>query len=132
MRGDLIVYLEQPQLGRRQPCKCVVYVAGENLPRRPIVQFDEVAFGMLHDFHAMACRAYNKKTVLFAKSSDPRTALKCRSTRNAAVQPRRGRIVGEHARHRRQVTNVPVDHPKDRDDRSLVRGDRIEIMPMSA
>jgi hypothetical protein len=64
----------------------VVYVAGENLPRRSIVQFDEVAFGMLQNFHAMACREHNKqKTVLLAKSSDPRTALKCRSTRNAAV-----------------------------------------------
>jgi hypothetical protein len=72
MRGDLIVCPEQPQLGRRQPCKCVVYVAGENLPRRPIVQFDEVAFGMLHVFHAMAYREHNEqKTVMLAKSSDP-------------------------------------------------------------
>jgi hypothetical protein len=61
MRGDLIVYLEQAQFGRRQPCKCVVYVTGENLPRRPIVQFDAVAFGMLHDFHAMACREHNEQ-----------------------------------------------------------------------
>jgi hypothetical protein len=87
------------------------YVAGENLPRRVIVQFDEVAFGMLHDFHAMARREHNEqKTAMLAESSDPRTALKCRPTRNAAVLPRRGRILGEHARHRRQVTNVPVDH----------------------
>jgi hypothetical protein len=68
-----------------------------------------------------------KKTVLFAKSSDPRTALKCRSTRNAAVQRRRGRIVGDHARHRRQVTNVPVDHAEERNDGGLISGDAEEI-----
>src|SRR5258707_15712721 len=61
LRCDLIVYLEQPQLGRRQPCKCVVNVAGENLPRRPIVQFDEGAFGVLHDFHAMPGCEHNDK-----------------------------------------------------------------------
>jgi hypothetical protein len=33
----------------------VVYIAGENLPRRSIVQFDDVAFGMLYDLHATAC-----------------------------------------------------------------------------
>ena len=59
MRGDLIVYFEQPQLGRRQLCKGVVYIAGENLPRRSIVQFDDVAFGMLHDFHAVPCREHS-------------------------------------------------------------------------
>ena len=81
MRGDLIAYLEQPQLGGRQPCKCAVYVAGENLPCRSIVQFDDVTFGMLHDSHTMACRKHNKrKTVMPAKSSDPCPALKCRST----------------------------------------------------
>jgi hypothetical protein len=59
----------------------VVYVAGENLPRRPIVQFDEVAFGMFHDFHAMApCKHNQEKTVMLAESSNPRAALKCRST----------------------------------------------------
>jgi hypothetical protein len=89
MRGDLIVYLEHPQLGRRQPCKSVVYIAREDLPRRSIVQFDDVAFGMLHDSHAMACRKHNKRqTVMLAKSSDPCAALKCRSTSNAAVQSR--------------------------------------------
>src|SRR3981189_234842 len=86
MRGDLIVYLEQTQLGRRQPCKGVVYIAGENLPRRSIVQFDDVAFGMLHDFHATACcETDQQKTVMLAKSSDPCTALKCRSTQTAAL-----------------------------------------------
>jgi hypothetical protein len=84
MRSDLIVYLEQPQLGRRQPRKCVVYVAGENLPRRSIVQFDDVAFGMLHDSHALTCRnPTNEKGG--ARREFP--ALKCRSTLNAAVQP---------------------------------------------
>jgi len=61
MRGDLIVYLEQPQLGRRQPCKRVVYIAGENLPRRPVIQFDEMAFGVLQDFHAVALSRTQRK-----------------------------------------------------------------------
>jgi hypothetical protein len=45
---------------------------GKILPRRPIVQFDEVAFGVLHVFHAMAYREHNEqKTVMLARSSDP-------------------------------------------------------------
>jgi hypothetical protein len=35
----------------------------------------------------------------------------------------RGRIVGEHARHRRKVADVPVDRAEQRDDRGLVGGD---------
>jgi len=127
MRGDLIVYLEQPQLGRRQPCKCVVYVAGENLPRRPIVQFDEVAFGMLHDFHAMACRAYNKKngTVRQEFRSSYRAEMPLHAKRGGTAAP--GPDSGEHARHRRQVTNVPVEHAEERNDGGLISGDAEEI-----
>jgi hypothetical protein len=35
--------------------------------------------------------------------------------------------MGKHARHRRQVADVAVDHAKQRDDGCLVRGDRIEV-----
>src|ERR1700694_2588877 len=54
VRSDLVIYLEQSQLRRRQPHQRIVHVAGENLPRRPIVQFDDMAFGMLQDFHGLA------------------------------------------------------------------------------
>jgi len=33
----------------------------------------------------------------------------------------------KHARHRRQVADVAVDHAEQRDDRGLVGGDRVEI-----
>jgi hypothetical protein len=36
-------------------------------------------------------------------------------------------IVRKHARHRLQITDVPVYHPEQGDDRGLVCGDRIEI-----
>jgi hypothetical protein len=68
---------------------CGVYRRG-NLPRRSIVQFDDVAFGMLHDFHAtVSCETNKQKTVMLAKRSDPCTALKCCSTRNAAAHAAR-------------------------------------------
>ena len=51
MRGDFIVDLEQPKLRRRQPGQCVIDVAGKNLPRRAIIQFDEMAFGVFQDLH---------------------------------------------------------------------------------
>ena len=35
------------------------------------------------------------------------------------------RIVGKDAGHRRQVADVAVDHPKERDDRGLVGGDAV-------
>jgi hypothetical protein len=112
MRGDLIVYLEHPQLGRRQPCKSVVYIAREDLPRRSIVQFDDVAFGMLHDSHAMACRKHNKRqTVMLAKSSDPCAALKCRSTSNAAVQSR-GQIARSRGTYFPQLLRHASGHRK--------------------
>jgi hypothetical protein len=38
-----------------------------------------------------------------------------------------GRIVGKHARHRRQVADVAIDHAKQRDDGGLVGGDAVEI-----
>jgi hypothetical protein len=39
---------------------------------------------------------------------------------------RRG-VVREHAGHRRQVADVAGDDAEQRDDRSLVRGDRVEV-----
>jgi hypothetical protein len=38
-----------------------------------------------------------------------------------------GRVVAEHARHRRQIANIAVDHAEERDDGSLVGGDRVKI-----
>ena len=40
---------------------------------------------------------------------------------------RRGRIIGEDARHRRQVAYMAVDHAKQGGDRRLVCGDAVEI-----
>ena len=37
------------------------------------------------------------------------------------------RIVRKDPWHRRQITDVPVDHPEQGDDRGLVRGDRIAL-----
>jgi hypothetical protein len=42
------------------------------------------------------------------------------------------RVVRKNAGHRRQVADVPVDDPEQRDDGGLVGGDGIEIMPTSA
>ncbi len=39
----------------------------------------------------------------------------------------RGRVVREHARHRRQVADVAVDDAKQGNDRRLVGGDVVEI-----
>src|SRR5262249_38988101 len=36
-------------------------------------------------------------------------------------------MVGKHARHRHQVAHIAVNHPKQADDRGLVRGDAVEI-----
>ena len=36
-------------------------------------------------------------------------------------------IIGKDPRHRRQVADVAVDHPKERYDRGLVGGDAVEI-----
>lgn len=44
-----------------------------------------------------------------------------------ACARRSGRIIGKHARHRRQVADVALDHAKQRADGFLVRGDPIEI-----
>jgi hypothetical protein len=44
----------------------------------------------------------------------------------------RSRVVREHAGHRRQVADVSVQDPEKPDDGGLVRGDRTEVMPMSA
>jgi hypothetical protein len=57
-------------------------IRGERLQFTEPVGPCDVAFRMLNVFHAVACREHNKqKTVMLAKSSDPCTALKCRSIR---------------------------------------------------
>jgi hypothetical protein len=48
------------------------------------------------------------------------------------VANHRRRIVREHTGHRRQVAYIPVQHAEQACYRSLIRGDRIEIMPTSA
>src|SRR5580692_4053623 len=53
VRGEFIVDIEQPQFGGRQPAQGIIDIAGENLPRRAIVEFDEMAFGVLRDFHGL-------------------------------------------------------------------------------
>jgi hypothetical protein len=58
VRGDVVVDLEQPQLGGRQPRQRVVDISRENLPGRAVVQFDEMALGMLRDFHGVVTRLY--------------------------------------------------------------------------
>jgi len=45
----------------------------------------------------------------------------------AGVADHRGRVVGKHARHRRQIADVTVDDAEQRDDRGLVGCDGIEI-----
>jgi hypothetical protein len=45
----------------------------------------------------------------------------------ARVAHYRSRIVREHARHRRQVTDVVVHRAKERDDRRLVGGDAVKV-----
>ena len=44
-----------------------------------------------------------------------------------SVAYHRGRVVGEDARHWRQVADVAVDHAKERNDGGLIRGDAVEI-----
>ena len=51
---------------------------------------------------------------------------------SASVAHNWGRVVGKHAWHRWQVADVSVHDPEQRDDRGLVRRDRVEIMPTSA
>lgn len=41
----------------------------------------------------------------------------------------RGRIVGKHARHRREIADIAVDHPKQVDDGGLVGGDAVAHRP---
>jgi hypothetical protein len=45
----------------------------------------------------------------------------------ASIAHHRGRIVGEHSGHRRQVADVVVHRAEEGDDGGLVGGDRIEI-----
>ena len=39
----------------------------------------------------------------------------------------RGRIIRKHAGHRRQIADVSVDDPEQRDDGGLIGGDRVEV-----
>ena len=52
-------------------------------------------------------------------------------TPGVGVVDDRGRIIGKHTGHRRQVADVAVDHAKQRDDGGLVGGDAVKVMPMS-
>src|ERR1700730_598200 len=49
------------------------------------------------------------------------------NSRGRKVLRTTGADIGKYARHRRQATNVPVDHAEQRDDRGLVCGDAVEI-----
>jgi hypothetical protein len=44
----------------------------------------------------------------------------------------RSRIIWKHARHRREVADIAVDDAEQRDDRGLIGGDAVEVMPTSA
>ena len=45
----------------------------------------------------------------------------------ACIADDRGRIIRKHARHRREVADISVDHAKERDDGGLVGGDAVEV-----
>src|SRR5262249_54393063 len=53
VRSDLVIDLEQTELGGRQPGQRLVDVARKNLPARAIMQFDDVALGMFEDPHGL-------------------------------------------------------------------------------
>jgi hypothetical protein len=100
--------------------------AGVRLHPEQLLEVDRLALGFelrgafLGRFHQGVLRRWH------APARGRKLAAVCAGTHDRRL------VVRKHAGHRREIADVPIDDPKQRDDGGLVGRDRVEVMPTSA